>query len=227
MNIKSLLTIIFLMTLAISISYSQEENCKVLKPELALNYTGKCKKGLADGKGIATGTDTYEGMFKSGLPHGYGLYKYADGAVYEGNFKNGMKNGIGKLTFINLDKDSTFTGIWADDKLVKKTLPPQYKIVRTSNVQRYSVQKIREGDRVMFAFMQNGMTNQSITNLSLSQSSGTPITIGNQEGFERIQFPFYCKVIYYTENSLRTINYDVTFEIEINEPGEWLVTLNN
>ena len=30
-------------------------------------YTGECKKGKANGRGKAVGTDTYEGFFKTGL----------------------------------------------------------------------------------------------------------------------------------------------------------------
>jgi hypothetical protein len=54
-----------------SILFAQEE-CKVLMPEISGSYTGKCKKGLAQGKGLAIGTDTYEGRFLKGLPDGTG-----------------------------------------------------------------------------------------------------------------------------------------------------------
>ena len=50
---------------------------------------------------------------------------------------------------------------------------------------------------------------------------------GLDQRFDNIRFPFTCKVNYSTPNSLRTATYEVVFEIEINEPGQWLVTLSN
>jgi len=47
-----------------------QEPCKVLKQEIATKYFGNCKKGLAQGKGVAVGRDKYEGQFKNGLPNG-------------------------------------------------------------------------------------------------------------------------------------------------------------
>ena len=44
-----------------NVSVCAQETCKVLKPEISGSYLGDCKKGLANGKGIARGTDGYEG----------------------------------------------------------------------------------------------------------------------------------------------------------------------
>jgi hypothetical protein len=79
----------------------------------------------------------------------------------------------------------------------------------------------------MFSFMQNGMINRSIGGLSLVESSGNSLSIGQEAGFDNIGFPFSCKVTYTSSNSLRTNSYDNIFEIRINEPGNWLVTLYN
>ena len=43
--------------------YAQQTDCKVTMPKLSGTYTGGCKKGLAQGKGIAQGVDRYEGQF--------------------------------------------------------------------------------------------------------------------------------------------------------------------
>ena len=37
----------------------------------------------------------YEGEWKDGKKHGYGLYKYYDGTIYEGEWKDGKKHGEG------------------------------------------------------------------------------------------------------------------------------------
>jgi hypothetical protein len=226
MKTKQITTALFLAIFMIQVSFAQE-TCKVLKPEIAGKYTGDCKKGLANGKGIAEGTDKYEGKFKDGLPNGSGTYKYANGDVYEGDFHEGLKNGRGKFSFKYAGKDSTYLGIWENDRFVKKIVPPPYIVSQKLNVQRYTVQKVGPGNRVMFSFMQNGMNNRSISSLSFAENSGSATTIGLDQGFDSIRFPFSCKVNYSTPNSLRTATYEVVFEIEINEPGQWLVTLSN
>ncbi len=227
MKTKNLITSLILMISAFHFSYSQEGNCKVLKPEISTSYSGDCKKGLASGKGIAAGIDKYEGKFKEGLPHGAGIYRYANGDIYEGDFKEGKKNGNGKFTFKFLGKDSTYTGIWKEDQLVRQVVPPPYIIDQTSNIQRYSVRKTSAGNRVMFSFIQNGKTNLSITGLSFAGTAGSPLTIGQETGFDNIQFPFHCKVSYTSSNSFQSTTFAVIFEIQINEPGQWQVTLYN
>lgn len=48
--------------------------------------------------------DKYEGEFRDGLFHGWGVYYYKTGDRYEGEFKNDMKHGKGAYTFQNGDK---------------------------------------------------------------------------------------------------------------------------
>jgi hypothetical protein len=227
MKPKHLLTALLLMLSMIHFSYSQTGNCKVLKPEIAASYSGDCKKGLANGTGTAVGTEKYEGKFKDGLPQGNGTYRYANGDVYEGDFKLGMRNGNGKFTFKFLGRDSTYLGMWKEDKLVKKIVPAAYVITQKFNLQRYTIHKSNTGNRVMFAFMQNGSNNRSLTSLSFADSGGTPLSMGQEQGFDNVQFPFNCKVTYTTLNSLRSASIDVIFDIQINEPGQWLITLYN
>lgn len=227
MKPKHLLPTLLLVLSTIHFSYSQSGNCKVLKPEIATSYSGECKKGLANGNGIAVGTDKYEGKFKDGLPQGNGTYRFANGDVYVGDFKEGMRSGNGKFTFKFLGKDSTYVGMWKEDKLVKKIIPLPYQISQKQNLQRYTVQKVKTGNRVMFSFMQNGGNNRSVTGLLFTESSGTLINLGQDQGFDNVQFPFNCKVSYSTLNSFRSANTDVIFDIQINEPGQWLITLFN
>ena len=227
MKTKHLTSTLLLMISLIHFSYSQSGTCKVLKPEIAASYSGDCKKGLANGNGIAEGIDKYEGRFKEGLPQGNGTYRYANGDIYEGDFKDGMRSGNGKFTFKFLGKDSTYMGMWKEDKLVKKIVPPAYVISQKLNLQRYTVQKVNAGSRVMFSFMQNGANNRTVSGLSFAESGGNLINIGQDQGFDHVQFPFNCKVMYSTLNSFRSASTNIIFEIQINEPGQWLITLYN
>jgi len=79
----------------------------------------------------------------------------------------------------------------------------------------------------MFAFIQNGKSNVSITGLSFAQSDGSPLDIGQERGFDNIRFPFTCKVSYTSLNSFQSASFQNIFEIQINEPGQWMVTLYN
>lgn len=48
--------------------------------------------------------DRYEGEFKDGLLHGWGVYYYANGDKYEGEFKTDVKHGKGAFTYHSGDK---------------------------------------------------------------------------------------------------------------------------
>lgn len=207
--------------------FAQNQDCRVLHPEISAAYTGKCKNGLAHGKGKALGTDRYEGKFKNGLPHGYGVYTWANGDKFEGNFYNGQMEGKGIFKGKINGKDSVFTGFWKKGELSHKILPPKYQTVNARNVQRYTFTRTGSGNRLLFAFIQNGNTNNLVTNLQIVCDSGTPFKLGEKSGFENILFPVNCKVTYKTPNALRTVWYDVSFEFTINESGEWSINLFN
>jgi len=98
--------------------HSQQSDCKVIKAEISGTYEGGCKKGLAQGNGIAQGIDRYEGQFIKGLPSGRGTYKWASGVYYEGEWKNGLREGEGKMVY----PDSIVSGIWKEDKYTGKKM---------------------------------------------------------------------------------------------------------
>ena len=93
-------------------------------------YTGECKNGYADGKGVYRWSDggyRYEGDFKSGQYNGIGVRNmWLNSDRYEryvGAWQNGRKNGFGRLYIAsgefdlgNFDKE----GLFVDGKLVKE-----------------------------------------------------------------------------------------------------------
>ena len=93
-----------------------QENCKVLNPAISGNYEGKCKNGLASGKGVAIGLDRYEGQFSKGLADGDGTYTWSTGEIYVGEWKAGLRNGTGAYTMYVNGKDSIQSGVWENDK---------------------------------------------------------------------------------------------------------------
>jgi hypothetical protein len=108
---------VFLTLLIPSILFSQ--NCIIGKDSLQGTYTGDCKKGKADGKGKAVGTDTYEGEFRSGLPEGKGTYTWKNGNKYTGNFKKGLREGRGTMQYKRqYIQDSVVDGFWKRDAYI-------------------------------------------------------------------------------------------------------------
>jgi len=63
----------FLYFLSLSITAAAlSQSCEVKVDSLKGQYTGGCRKGLANGNGTATGIDSYTGDFKNGYPEGEG-----------------------------------------------------------------------------------------------------------------------------------------------------------
>ena len=60
--------------------------------------------------------DAYVGELKQGVPHGFGLYRWAESDyVYEGNFRQGEIYGRGMLK----KGGSVINGLWVHGKLKK------------------------------------------------------------------------------------------------------------
>jgi len=228
---KRIAYLIFLFAGTVLIT-AQEDSCKVLKEGIEIEYSGKCKKGLADGKGIAKGRFLYEGDFKKGLPHGKGTLKFSYEEYYIGEWKDGLQDGKGALHYKVKGIDSAKVGVWEKGNYIGKKAISPYVVKYVSGVDRYSLSKSSEGDggkfnRVIIKFIQNGGINVSVSNIMLQGDSGNRTNINNVEGFENITFPFLCKITYSTLNKFRTSTHTAIFEFVINKPGDWELILNN
>ena len=125
----------------VSIQISAQESCKVLIPEIDSIYIGKCKKGLAHGKGDAFGVDSYSGRFSKGLPNGKGTYTWADGSIYTGGWMDGKLHGEGTLILKFGEKDSIVDGLWENDKYMgPKPIAP--RIITKVGVDRFSIKPL-------------------------------------------------------------------------------------
>lgn len=219
------------------LNISAQEACKVIPEALQGTYQGDCKEGLADGDGIAKGTDTYDGHFSKGLPNGYGTYKWNTGAAYVGQWKKGMRNGRGKYTYMVNDKEVTEDGLWKNDKY-KGPAPIKPYIIRQTNVDKVITQYLGEGDQIMLRFFyggsqvrdltgsQIGLENQ-ILNLVMEGSSGTEFFRTNEIGYENIDFPFTIKITYNSYNQLKTMTINCLLEMRIDQPGSYLIQIHN
>ena len=220
---------VFLYLFSFSTLYSQD-SCKVLKPEISGKYSGKCKNGLAQGNGLAEGKDKYNGHFKNGFPDGKGTYTWANGNTYEGDWKNGKRNGSGKSTYKINGKDSIAYGLWEDDKFIKTAFPNPYKIFIARNLDSYTISKVGEGkdmNRITLKLKRLGFDNTNVTNFYFVADNGLYETLGNTFVYTQVVFPEGIKITYTTPNKFNTEMMDVVLEININEPGDWDITLNN
>ncbi len=96
MKIKKLIFLCFL-NILVSVNAIAAQ-CVVVDSDINEKYSGECKDGMANGKGIATGKDKYEGGFINGLKSGYGTYEWPYGMIYKGEYSNDKRNGFGTMT---------------------------------------------------------------------------------------------------------------------------------
>lgn len=223
-NIRKHLLLLSMLTIPILVISQQD--CKVLKKEIAGTYEGGCKKGLAHGKGKSVGTDVYDGQFRKGLPHGKGKYTTADGAVYIGEWKKGFRDGEGEYTYKIEDRDTTVVGIWkADIYLGPK--PKKPTVIRVEGLDRYSIHREGEGNRIRIDIYMNGTPNTRLESFSIISSTGNEFTMGSSFGYENIIYPVLVKISYVTWNKSYSSQHYVSFEFEIEEEANWKVVLTN
>jgi len=203
-----------------------QKKCKVLLPAISETYVGKCKKGLANGKGIATGADTYDGRFRQGLPNGIGTYTWSTGEEYIGEWDFGKRQGSGIYKFKYNGKDSIQAGIWKEDRYMGPAPPPPF-ILQSRNIQKYSFQKLGDKNKLSLEIYMNGAINSTIENLSIVSTNGSYQNYGRYIVFDYIDYPVMLKITYVTWNKFHSAQLDVVFEFEITEPGDWLLKLTN
>src|SRR3954454_16241702 len=90
----------FLMSvLSLLAGVAQAQSCRVLDPELQVEYIGPCANGLAEGTGLARGRAEYRGDFRAGMKQGRGVKIWPNGDRYEGDFVEDRKEGVGAYSF--------------------------------------------------------------------------------------------------------------------------------
>jgi hypothetical protein len=217
--------ILLLALMAGNLLNAQQSGCKVLVPRISGTYQGECRKGLAQGKGVALGIDRYEGEFRKGLPDGLGIYHWADGSYYEGYWKQGLRDGTGTMIFT---PDSTLKGFWKADKYAGKEQIKQYEVIQSRYVARSSFSRTGNTPlQVKIKFTLGGVPNNTIQDLSMTYSSGEEFRLGTAYGIQNVTYPLTVRIQYRTWNVMRTVMTDVTFEFRISEPGSWDVNVQN
>jgi len=202
---------------------SAQNDCKVLLEDIAGQYEGECKKGLAEGQGTAKGKDTYVGDFKKGLPTGTGTYTWANGDVYVGEFKKGLKDGPGKMSVTLPDgtkKDQT--GFWLKDEYIGENESPYEVISFTPGVLSVRITETEnpanDGNALFIELLNNGARTQS-PNFGFSVINGIlqdRYLVGNITKILVARFPFGFTINYLGE----------TVEVQVYQEKSWNIRID-
>jgi hypothetical protein len=205
------------------------QTCNVLMPEIGEEYVGNCRRGLAHGKGIASGEDFYQGEFRRGFPHGAGTYTWSNGDTYEGAWRRGQMHGQG--TFTIAENDSAFYGYWVNNefkRLVDTTAVkqiPNYEIYYQRNLISTRFLRVIDGDKVLFTFRDQS-ANRRVRNIHTLGTSGNYISYGRFFGFENVTFPFEGKISFLAPSRTGEVVFQIDLFFKINQPGSWEVQLS-
>jgi hypothetical protein len=217
--------IIIVLLLSGRLASAQQSDCQVLLPRIAGTYEGECKKGLANGKGLAQGIDVYDGEFRKGLPDGRGTYRWADGTYFEGYWKQGLREGSGRMVY---SADSVITGYWKADKYAGKEDLKNYEVLQSRYVARSTFSKVSESPtQVKIRFTMGGTPNTGISDFSMIYSSGDEFKLNTAYVIQNATFPLTVRLAYVTWNQMHTVQTQVSFEFRINVPGNWDVNIQN
>lgn len=221
------LSVNLLVMILISGSFTQaQQTCKVIPIQLQGSYTGECKNGLAYGKGVAKGIDSFTGTFKKGYPDGTGTYTWSYGGVYTGSMKWGLMHGTGEYRHITGGQDTVLAGVWNKGKYMGPVI--QKPVINSKqNISNVNFTRTGDGNKVSIRFMMASTYNASIKGLLININSGSEIVVGNEHQIRDVIFPFMCKIMYESNNQLRTVTYQCSLDFIINQPGEWEVKLEN
>ena len=123
----------------------QWHSCRGVLDEDEYSYAGDFMIGKFEGRGILEFTadryqgDHYQGEFKNGLKHGFGIYFFANGDKYVGEYQYGKREGKGTYTFSN--GKPALTGIWANNALVTKMTNAQDVSKKVNDLQNPEFEK--------------------------------------------------------------------------------------
>ena len=202
---------------------SAQDDCKVLLESIAGQYEGDCKKGLAEGQGVAKGTDSYVGEFKKGYPQGTGTYTWANGDVYVGEFKKGLKDGPGQITVSLPDgTKKEQTGFWLKDKYIGENESP-YEVISFTpgvlSVRLSETENTANDGNALFIEIQHQGRNMRSPSFGFSILNGIMqdrYLVGNITKILVARFPFGFTLSYMGE----------TVEIQIYQETSWTIRID-
>jgi len=223
--LRDIIIAILLVINPIICTAQQKDSCKVLLPEIAGNYTGKCLNGLAHGKGKAVGTDTYEGIFSHGLPDGKGKYTFNNGNIYQGYWKNGVMEGRGKLTLFVNEKKQVQRGYWKNGEYVGTTDPDIcYRITSHTGITQYAINRVADSGSLVTVKFTGGLTRYIPRDLKVIVSSGHKDVTNKSVIVYSFNLPLNCSIHFTVPGGIQNSECFLLFDIL--KPGKYEVSLS-
>lgn len=103
-----------------------------------------------------------------------------------------------------------------------------YRVMCSNYVSRSSIKHgVGPNNGVRLRFLQNGIDNPDIEDLSIMYDSGSEYRMGHIYGVENTSLPLYVKVTYRAWNTFHAVQNDVVYEFVIYHPGIWDVNIWN
>ncbi|MBS0001384.1 MAG: hypothetical protein KFF73_20530 [Cyclobacteriaceae bacterium] len=223
------------------------QECRVLPAPISKDYEGDCRKGLAEGKGIARGKDvTYEGDFRKGMPHGEGILKFADGRTFEGQWRNGEIYGYGEFRNSSGEvKQGYYKGTIEEFRYMgeDKSALPGYRILDTERLENANytfVNSDPQGRRITIKIFENNI--RTITHFEILEITGGVIQLVTNAGgrlnaeIEKVDFPVTIGIRYIIPygtqdtklpGNVDNMNSPRIMRFTIMEPGTWTVTITH
>lgn len=230
---KKIILIVTAFLMLFVAGYSQNNNAPVLKKELVGKYEGDQKKGLAQGKGTATGTDTYTGEFKKGLPDGIGVYTDSQGNVFKGSFREGFKEGKGEFVPAASATEKPMTGYWMDDKYVGKEKVEPYEVSNKIGSVSPRIYSTGSGSTIDITVVDPYDNSNVAANIYMKgEANPREDSSYHKYFYEECKFPIEFDIRYQVRPKLGGINgstalSDNSVHIKIVKPGKWSITLKN
>jgi hypothetical protein len=233
-TIGSIIVFIFLMGLV-----AGAQDCKVLVEEISIEYEGDCKKGLAHGKGIASGAGfIYEGEFKKGYPDGEGTLTIEEnGKIFTGDWKRGEVYGEGELNENGNIKKGYFKGTISGFVYMgpEKADLAGYKIIEQARMENATIDFIHsdEMNNMVVIKIQENVIRQ-INNFDIiSMTSGTLRRLDNSGGrltaeIENVNYPITFRIQYVLPyGGLENPMAPVLLRFTISQTGLWTVNITH
>jgi len=144
----------------------QWHSCRGVIDDDEYSYAGDFMLGKFDGRGILEFTadkyqgDHYQGEFKNGLKHGFGMYFFSNGDKYVGEYQFGKREGKGTYSFT--DGKPALTGIWSNNALVTKTAASQNAINKVNDLQNPDFEK-KKIETLRSSILKDRVLDKSVT----------------------------------------------------------------
>ncbi|MBS1511236.1 MAG: hypothetical protein JST86_10370 [Bacteroidetes bacterium] len=239
-------TLLLYMLCCFTAAQGFSQDCTVNVDSLKGTYTGDCKKGKANGKGTAKGTDEYTGDFKDGYPDGNGKYIWQNGNWYEGGWKKGAFEGQGTLSKKGVNKDDSvivISGYWHKNEYKGQYEKPFVVTALSNDLNDLSTRKLGNSkDEIMITVknITGGASNLSYNQLpkarltDIQMISGkydqlmpdeTSSPVSNKYIIRNVTFPFHA-ILTFETGSLGTNLHPEKVDVEIFENGYWSIQVN-